>query len=209
MKLGLALCKVKKTIFIGQVMNVVSVWVHRHFWCSLSRSHLLSISIFLFYHPSCWFFLLISLSHSLVPPLSVTLFLPFPSIWAFCPSHTGSIVIDFVSLSPSYSPSYFLPLCLPVFLFAADQLMPALSWRWPVGWARGCNTGHGSCLSSPLVSCVAASGSASLPLSPSVWLTSTARLSSSKSWSTPAMGLKTLCLTLHIFMPYSCQLSSF
>ncbi|KAK7124964.1 hypothetical protein R3I94_019129 [Phoxinus phoxinus] len=33
------------------------------------------------------------------------------------------------------------------------------------GWARGCNTGHGSCLSLPLVSCVAASGTAALSTS--------------------------------------------
>lgn len=34
------------------------------------------------------------------------------------------------------------------------------------GGARGCNTGHGSCLCPPLVSCVAASGAACLPQPP-------------------------------------------
>ncbi|KAF7691340.1 hypothetical protein HF521_011637 [Silurus meridionalis] len=44
------------------------------------------------------------------------------------------------------------------------QLKLQGAWKLKVtcGWARGCNTGHGSCLSLLLVSCVAASGTAAL-----------------------------------------------
>lgn len=71
-------------------------------------------------------------------------------------SHTESIANYFISLPsfPPLSPSFpsFMSSCLSFHSGSA------------VGWAMGCNTGHGSCLSSPLVSCVAASGAASLPL---------------------------------------------
>lgn len=53
-------------------------------------------------------------SHSSLP---VTLLLLFsPTV-----SHTGSIVIDFISLPPALP--HFLPLCLPVVLFTVDQLL--------------------------------------------------------------------------------------
>ncbi|KAG1947093.1 hypothetical protein F2P79_013040 [Pimephales promelas] len=47
----------------------------------------------------------------------------------------------------------------------ADQAAEVVERKVSCGWARGCNTGHGSCLSLPLVSCVAASGTAALSTS--------------------------------------------
>ncbi|ROK35826.1 hypothetical protein DPX16_17569 [Anabarilius grahami] len=47
----------------------------------------------------------------------------------------------------------------------ADKAAEAGEMKVTCGWARGCNTGHGSCLSLPLVSCVAASGTAALSTS--------------------------------------------
>lgn len=138
------LCKVKKIIFIGQVMNVVS-GVHGPFGTLSPSLSLFSISFCPILIP-----ILLCLVH-----FPLCFLLSSPTV-----SHTESIANYFISLPslPPLSPSFpsFMSSCLSFHSGSA------------VGCAMGCNTGHGSCLSSPLVSCVAASGAASLPLCRSV-----------------------------------------
>lgn len=95
-------------------------------------------------------------SHSHIPPLS--LFFPFYHLL----SPAGCFINDCLTsfLPPPLSPPFF-PQCLPLHSGSAAVI---LSRGWPLGWSRGCNTGHGSFLSPLLVSCVAASGAACLHL---------------------------------------------
>lgn len=103
-----------------------------------------------------------SLSHSLTHPIYIytPILLEFssPLFLYFSPGYswTYSIVVGPPPPPPVLFPS--LSSCLP------QCSAVVMSWRWPLGRARGCNTGHGSCLCPPLVSCVAASGAACLPL---------------------------------------------
>ncbi len=69
--------------------------------------------------------------------------------WMWCSRH-GSIL----SLLLIYTAQ-----CVPLYLFCS-KAAEAGELKVTCGWARGCNTGHGSCLSLLLVSCVAASGTA-------------------------------------------------
>lgn len=112
--------KVKKAIFIGQVMNVVSAEVHRPFGAlilTLIHSPLVfSVTLFLFSF--------IFVPHSLVPPLAVTLYLSFSPICSLCLSH--GIYCNWLYLFFCSPLPHFLPLCLPVFLFTVDQLL--LAW---------------------------------------------------------------------------------
>lgn len=116
----------------------------------LFNSHLLFFSIFLH---SVTFLVHFPRAHRLMLRSYHSLSLSFSPICCLCLSHRESIVIDFIFASTSLSVSL-------------SSSLQWISWRWPVGWARGCNTGHGSCLSYPLVSCVAASGAACLSFCP-------------------------------------------
>ncbi len=84
--------------------------------------------------------------------------------WMWCSRH-GIILSLFRSFS--YTHPHFLSFTLSVCLsiFFCSKAAEAGELKVTCGWARGCNTGHGSCLSLPLVSCVAASGTAALSTS--------------------------------------------
>lgn len=86
-----------------------------------------------------------------------------------------SLLLTHISpiLYPSPSFSLFYTQSVPLYLFCS-KAAEAGEMKVTCGWARGCNTGHGSCLSLPLVSCVAASGTAAL---------STSETEPSRSWN--------------------------
>lgn len=142
---------------------------------------------FLFYYVSRLFSSVFS-HHTTLSLSSSYFLLSAPTV-----SHTNSIANYFIS------PSLFLPSPPPLSPSFPSFMSSCLSFHSgsAVGWATGCNTGHGSCLSSPLVSCVAASGAASLPLCRSAcplllnW-------DPPSSWIPPTMELLTLLLALHL-----------
>lgn len=151
-------------------MTVVSVEACHPFPSSLSPSRSLSERIFLH-------FILVSIhsfSHHTTLLFALCSFL--------CLSHR--IYCNWLympSLPPS--PPNFLPLSF-CFLLQSGSAATLQSSRWLVGWANGCNTGHGSCLSSPLVSCVAASGTTCLSS------TCVSSLPSMMDWTAGIDGLK-------------------
>lgn len=155
------LYKVKRDIFIGRLINSVSaVWhiVLVPLFLALICTPLVFSFILLlpFIFPSGHRFIL--WSHRSLSPSS-SHFLPS----AFYVAHTEWIVTDFIPTPhPAPSPKFSYPVS-PSLPLHSGSAVAGQSWRWLAGWANGCNTGHGSCLSSPLVSCVAASGAACLP----------------------------------------------
>ncbi len=74
--------------------------------------------------------------------------------WMWCSRHESILSLLLI----------YTAQCVPLYLFCS-KAAEAGELKVTCGWARGCNTGHGSCLSLLLVSCVAASGTAALSTS--------------------------------------------
>lgn len=158
-------------------------------WRSLSCSHSLSINIFLHSITLLFHILPPSPPHSLDPTSSVT----------FSPSsvsHTG-IYCNWLSPPPPPPPFHFLPLCLPVFLFIESLLSPAWAEGDLLAGPGAATQDMGPASLSPLVSCVAASGAASLQVCRT--------LMDQNRWIPIMMDLYTLLFTLQLACALFCH----